>query len=431
MAKYDITYTCGHKGTVELFGRSKDRERKFTWLKNSCKCPECEQKEREERINARKATFEDATGRKPAELKGTEKQIRWAEDIRSSVIKNLIGWDLDVMIEQKKTRLRKILAKENAPNRDIAAKNLREEIEKLPMVKAFLEHLIETMADASWWIDSDQFGSPSIVSISGENGHFSWLIDGMDAKRCRDEGVAAREPALYKEFTSFCDGTLKSAEEIVAEREMALMTPENAKSTTEVTVTVDGSQIKLRSDKDYDLIAKVKDMGFSWDGSRWVKSIPTAVADMQDAAAEIANALLNAGFPVLCKDAEVREKALTGSYTPVPTRYITSADDGLHICWTGRNDEVYEAARSIKGAKWDSGHMLVSPKHYDGIEGLEDMYGFVLSDGAREALDKAKATALISTVKVAPHKSEKAAGADLEAILERPAEVMSKHVIAD
>ena len=49
--KYDITYSCGHEGTVQLFGPGKERERKLDWMKGSALCPECykEQRRREEK----------------------------------------------------------------------------------------------------------------------------------------------------------------------------------------------------------------------------------------------------------------------------------------------------------------------------------------------------------------------------------------------
>lgn len=39
--KYSVTYSCGHEGTVELFGKNSDRENKIKWYENSAKCPEC------------------------------------------------------------------------------------------------------------------------------------------------------------------------------------------------------------------------------------------------------------------------------------------------------------------------------------------------------------------------------------------------------
>jgi len=41
MAKYDVTYKCGHTGTVELFGKQTDRDSKLEWYKNTAVCPDC------------------------------------------------------------------------------------------------------------------------------------------------------------------------------------------------------------------------------------------------------------------------------------------------------------------------------------------------------------------------------------------------------
>lgn len=41
MAKYDITYSCGHKGEITLFGKISERERKIAWYENTGLCPEC------------------------------------------------------------------------------------------------------------------------------------------------------------------------------------------------------------------------------------------------------------------------------------------------------------------------------------------------------------------------------------------------------
>ena len=40
MAKYDVTYSCGHTGIVELFGKNSERERKLKWYEEGV-CPEC------------------------------------------------------------------------------------------------------------------------------------------------------------------------------------------------------------------------------------------------------------------------------------------------------------------------------------------------------------------------------------------------------
>ena len=46
--KYDVTYSCGHSGTVTLFGKGTDRERKLEFFKDSGICPECFKKKKME-----------------------------------------------------------------------------------------------------------------------------------------------------------------------------------------------------------------------------------------------------------------------------------------------------------------------------------------------------------------------------------------------
>lgn len=41
MAKYNVTYSCGHDGVVDLSGPGKDRERKLEWYSTSAQCPDC------------------------------------------------------------------------------------------------------------------------------------------------------------------------------------------------------------------------------------------------------------------------------------------------------------------------------------------------------------------------------------------------------
>lgn len=45
MAKYEVKMACGHTHTVELFGKTSDRERKIKYLEENGICPECKAKE--------------------------------------------------------------------------------------------------------------------------------------------------------------------------------------------------------------------------------------------------------------------------------------------------------------------------------------------------------------------------------------------------
>lgn len=39
--KYDITFSCGHTGTITLYGKNEDRERKLEYYKREGLCKKC------------------------------------------------------------------------------------------------------------------------------------------------------------------------------------------------------------------------------------------------------------------------------------------------------------------------------------------------------------------------------------------------------
>mgnify|MGYP000299224128 FL=1 len=39
--KYTVTFSCGHEATVDLFGKTSERERRITWYEKEGICPDC------------------------------------------------------------------------------------------------------------------------------------------------------------------------------------------------------------------------------------------------------------------------------------------------------------------------------------------------------------------------------------------------------
>ena len=61
MAHYTYDYSCSHgRGSVQLFGKTCDRERKLTWLGESMVCPDCYKLRAHSR--QAKARMPDSTG---------------------------------------------------------------------------------------------------------------------------------------------------------------------------------------------------------------------------------------------------------------------------------------------------------------------------------------------------------------------------------
>ena len=80
MAKYQVTYACGHTETTELFGKHTDREKRLAYL-STIDCPECYSRKQIEAAKAKSIGFPG--------LIGTEKQINWANQIRVNAISSV------------------------------------------------------------------------------------------------------------------------------------------------------------------------------------------------------------------------------------------------------------------------------------------------------------------------------------------------------
>lgn len=90
VAKYDITYSCGHKDTVTLFGPTAERDRKIEWMESKGLCPECYKVHiSEQREKASKEAAAQAKDLGLPLLTGSVKQIAWAETIRRKSFEDL------------------------------------------------------------------------------------------------------------------------------------------------------------------------------------------------------------------------------------------------------------------------------------------------------------------------------------------------------
>ena len=120
MAKYTITYKCGHTAEIQLFGPYAEREKTINKYK-TCDCPECRAK----------AAEEVAKAKGYVELVGSAKQISWASDIRDNFF-----------AEVEK------IAPTVDRNKDVFDKVVDE---------------IKNETSASWWIDNNRRSALNII----------------------------------------------------------------------------------------------------------------------------------------------------------------------------------------------------------------------------------------------------------------------------
>jgi hypothetical protein len=345
MAKYNVIYTCGHEGTVNIIGPHKDRKWKLSYEESKL-CPECYKAKLEadrQKQNAEAAEANQAAGL--PKLKGTEKQIAWAESIRKSMIEHIIEYYISQIIDE---------AKAEHP----------EEYERV--MKGF--EALKRHTDASWWIDNrindDKIGLRRLINAEIEA-----------IKKAEKEPPAAIVEAAKAEATVY---------------------PEKAVSNLVTEITVKNDTIEIHyPERNEEFRALVKKLGYKWENG-WTRKITEKTGSAIDRAAEAGNKLLAAGFPVRIYDETIRQKAIAGEYEPECKRWIQVRLSGeyegwLAINWNDHNEDLYRAAKKIAGARWSNPSMVVPPENYLEVLDFAEMYKFNISAKAREVIENAKA----------------------------------------
>lgn len=132
MAKYDVTYSCGHTATVELYGKHSDRDNKIAWMEREGICPECYKRQQQAKRAAETAAAKEANVGLPT-LEGSEKQIAWAETIRAKFAAELNAKGFKFEMTETDAKLKNAL---NATLYNTSAK---------------------------WWIDNRMLGAQSLI----------------------------------------------------------------------------------------------------------------------------------------------------------------------------------------------------------------------------------------------------------------------------
>lgn len=340
VAKYSVTYACGHTDTVNLIGPKRTRE----WMlkdKETQVCPDCYRAELEAKREAeRAAALAEAAEQELPTLVGTEKQVAWALTLRKKYLEVLDG------------------VLQRAP--------LQASVDRAIAQQAI--ESIQRESSAVWWIENGR--NPSDREIMT-----------LIAKRYKDL-FDLREAA----------GAV-TAEEALAE---ATVRPETPVSEIPAEIRIAGDTVEVVfPERNETLRTTVKGRGFKWTGDRWARKIDKFAGTPVDRAGEIGNLLLRAGFVVRIFDETAREKAIAGTYEPECVRWIAKRVSGKYagwfaISWERGNETIYDAARKIAGSRWSKPDVVAPPEQYEAIIDLADEFGFRLSPGALTLIEQAR-----------------------------------------
>lgn len=295
-------------------------------------------------------------------LKGSEKQTQWADKIRLGRAR-----DMD---------------REDIRHSTLVLNHVEE---------ADYEHAVEWLAEidmASWWIDH------------------------------RDDPIHMLIPAIIAHHWAECSTEAKEAK---AER---FLKTADCTSNTVVDVYAKDSDVCTKSDYDEKLIKFLKGLGFSWNPEDriWQIGAATAFRSVDDAIADYANQLLNAGFPVMVAP-ELHESVIHATFKVVPEKWINYWKKGL-IINTTEGQAVKQGVKCIPGARiYEDGSCYAPLSSRDEVIEFAKMNGFVISECAMREMDKYAKR--FDVVDVAKAKLEKQAGTDvLEEILSSSRDVL-------
>jgi hypothetical protein len=348
MSRYDGTFSCGHEGSVNVTGPTKNRQwiadRKFEGL-----CPECYKAHLQvEKEKANLEAAEKAEEMELPELVGSEKQVAWANTLRLTHIEifdkhiNSDRYDEDVKLVFAET----------------------------------LDWYLKEHIKATWWIEN-RYESVNVITLARE----------------------------YKKSTEIQEIETSLAT-VKAE---STVQPENKKYDGTVEIECKENIIQVRYEKNDDFIKLVKKLGYKWEGV-WKREIDDFSGPISDRIAELGNTLLNKGFSIMIIDNEIRQRAIEGSFEPECKRWIGQKTKGeykdwLFINWSDNDNEMYKKARIIKGSKWSNPSVVAPVKSYRELEDFAEINNFKFTEKARATIEEYKKKEK-SIPKVVPKKTE-------------------------
>ena len=325
MAYYEVTYSCGHCGKVNITGPIKDRDLKCEWM-SSYLCLECFKKKKKEGMEQEKMAAGKSAELKLPALTGTEKQVAWANTLRIKVI------------DKYKSRFAEEMPDSGAE------------------LTGAMCYILKDRTDANFWIDNRD-----------RNDIFSLFV-----KMYKE----------YKQKTVIPDDVKRELDNLQAQLTVIPDIDSKKKGIVEIRYRENGKILAAVYIKDYGFIDIVKGLNFEWNGTVWERKITEYTGTIDDRAAELGNKLLLKGYTVRFPNELARDAAIAGTYIRENGRWIIWIDGRLAVTWNGRNDTIYEKARKLPDAVWKNFSIRVKLEYYREVQDFAEVMGFNISQMA-------------------------------------------------
>lgn len=337
MARYTISYTCGHSGEVNLIGPHRYRESRIAYLENG-ECFECYKQ------HSTQAAQEQAEALELPALVGSEKQIAWAEKLRIVKLN-----EIEAAVERY------------------------EDDKKYRQILMAVEH-IGNETSAKQWIEW-RYDSPEYI--------ITRVLKALLAAPTEEQKRAQQEAQTQAE-------AIKRAALVEA-----TIRPESSVSETAAEITISDKTISVVFPEiREDFNGLVRSLGYTWSNGCWQRTIGSFAGTVGDRAVELGHILLSRGFLVRAFDDDLRSRIVAGVYMPEQTRWITRRMGGKYTNWFaiqwGQHEDYYQAARKIENSRYSRPNVVAPPAQFAQVLDFAQRYDFHLSNGAQEVVKSAR-----------------------------------------
>lgn len=346
MARYDVTYTCGHTGTVNLIGHHTYRERRFATLQESV-CLDC-YKEQQVQIAqevTKERDFIPLCG-------GSQAQINWAMSIR-----------IRILDELEKNYAQLLEQQELSPKE---------------------ERLILLAIDALYQTDS----APQWIDWRDDS--IEWILHDIKRKLLKTPTPTQVSQQQQK--------AMEKAQIEATARAEATLRPEHPCSETsaEITHTADIVCVRFPENRE-DFNTVVRGLGYEWDRAhrQWQRKLQiNRTGSARDRAVELGHVLLSHDFCVCVFDADLRTGIIDGTFEQEHTRWIAVLVKGDYVGWFyiqwGHSEDYYDVARRIPKSRYYKPFVVVPPASFAELLDFAERYDFCLTKRAQEVVNQAK-----------------------------------------
>lgn len=334
MARYTISYACGHSGEINLIGPHRYRESRIAYLEHG-ECFECYKQ------HSTQAAQEQAEALELPALVGSEKQIAWAEKLRIVKLN-----EIEAAIER------------------------HENDKKYRQILMAVEH-IGNETSAKQWIEW-RYDSPEYIITRVLK---SLLAAPTEEQKRAEQKAQAQAEAIKR--AALVEATIR---------------PENPVSETVAEISISDKTISVvfpEIREDFNGLVRL--LGYIWSNGCWQRTIGSFAGTVGDRAVELGHILLSRGFLVRSFDDSLRSRIVAGVYTPEQTRWITKRmDTGWFAIQWGQHEDYYQAARKIENSRYSRPYVVVPPAQFAQVLDFAQRYDFHLSNGAQEVVKSAR-----------------------------------------